>query len=162
MLCSLPSLSLSSRSVVSDSATPWTEARQAPLSVGFCRHGDWKGLPFPPPDAVLYIPIIYLFYKWNFVLFNSPYPFAYSPPPGSATPIYCMFLQGHLFLSPHSETTCACLSLTYSLSTCLHAPPVLWQMAILCLLIPQFSVLRVTGSLTCSQLFLSLKRDYLF
>ena len=89
MLCSLPSLSLSSRSVVSDSATPWTEARQAPLSVGFCRQGDWKGLPFPPPDAVLYIPIIYLFYKWNFVLFNSPYPFAYSPPPGSATPIYC-------------------------------------------------------------------------
>ena len=30
-------------------ATPWTVARQAPLSVGFSRPGYWSGLPFPPP-----------------------------------------------------------------------------------------------------------------
>ena len=37
-----------SRSVVSDSATPWTVARQAPLSMGFSRQECWSGLPFPP------------------------------------------------------------------------------------------------------------------
>ena len=37
-------------SVVSDSfATPWTAARQAPLSMGFSRQEDWSELPFPSP-----------------------------------------------------------------------------------------------------------------
>ena len=35
--------------VVSDSVTPWTVARQAPLSMGFSRQGHWRGLPFPLP-----------------------------------------------------------------------------------------------------------------
>ena len=35
-----------SRSVVSDSATPWTVAYQAPLSMGFSRQEYWSGLPF--------------------------------------------------------------------------------------------------------------------
>ena len=35
--------------VVSDSATPWTVARQAPLSVGFSRREYWSGLPCTPP-----------------------------------------------------------------------------------------------------------------
>ena len=30
-------------------ATPWTVARQAPLSVGFSRQEYWRGLPCPPP-----------------------------------------------------------------------------------------------------------------
>ena len=29
--------------------TPWTAARQPPLSMGFSRQEDWSGLPFPPP-----------------------------------------------------------------------------------------------------------------
>ena len=29
--------------------TPWTTAREAPLSVGFSRQETWSGLPFPPP-----------------------------------------------------------------------------------------------------------------
>ena len=29
-------------------ATPWTEAHQAPLSMGFFRQEYWSGLPFPP------------------------------------------------------------------------------------------------------------------
>ena len=29
--------------------TPWTVARQAPLSMGFPRQKYWSGLPFPPP-----------------------------------------------------------------------------------------------------------------
>ena len=34
---------------MSDSATPWTIAHQAPLSMGFSRHEYWSGLPCPPP-----------------------------------------------------------------------------------------------------------------
>ena len=35
------------------SATPWTVAHQAPLSVGFSRQEDWSGLPFPSPGDLL-------------------------------------------------------------------------------------------------------------
>ena len=37
-----------SSSVVSDSVTAWTVARQAPLSMGFSRQEYWSGLPCPP------------------------------------------------------------------------------------------------------------------
>ena len=30
-------------------ATPKTAAHQAPLSLGFSRHENWSGLPFPSP-----------------------------------------------------------------------------------------------------------------
>ena len=30
-------------------ATPWTVARQVPLSMGFSRQEYWSGLPFPSP-----------------------------------------------------------------------------------------------------------------
>ena len=36
-------------SVMSDSETPWTVARQAPLPMGFPRQEYWSGLPFPSP-----------------------------------------------------------------------------------------------------------------
>ena len=38
-----------SHSVVSEFATPWTVAHQAPLSKGFSRQEYWSGLPFPSP-----------------------------------------------------------------------------------------------------------------
>ena len=38
-----------SHSVVSDSATPWTVAHQAPLSMEFSRQEFWSGLSCPPP-----------------------------------------------------------------------------------------------------------------
>ena len=38
-----------SRSVVSDSVTPWTVACQAPPSMGFSRQEYWCGFPFPSP-----------------------------------------------------------------------------------------------------------------
>ena len=31
-------------------ATPWTVARQAPLSMGFSRQEYWSALPFPSPE----------------------------------------------------------------------------------------------------------------
>ena len=36
-------------SAVPDFTTPWTVARQAPLSMGLSRQGYWRGLPCPPP-----------------------------------------------------------------------------------------------------------------
>ena len=33
--------------VMSGSATPWTIARQTPLSMGFLRQEHWSALPFP-------------------------------------------------------------------------------------------------------------------
>ena len=38
-----------SHSVVSNSATPWNAAHQAPLSMGCSRQEYWSGLPFPSP-----------------------------------------------------------------------------------------------------------------
>ena len=40
-------------SVVFDSETLWTVARQAPLSRGSSRQEYWSGLPFPPPGDLL-------------------------------------------------------------------------------------------------------------
>ena len=39
-----------SRSVMSDSVTPWTVARQVPPSMGFSRQEYWSGLLCPPPE----------------------------------------------------------------------------------------------------------------
>ena len=46
--CLHPSL-LSRFSCVRIFATPWTAARQAPLSMEFSRKEYWSGLPCPPP-----------------------------------------------------------------------------------------------------------------
>ena len=39
-------------STVSDSATPWTVACQAPLSMGFSGQEFWSGLPCPPSGGL--------------------------------------------------------------------------------------------------------------
>ena len=41
-----------SRSVVSDSVTPWTAACQAPLPMGFSRPEHWSGVPCPAPGGL--------------------------------------------------------------------------------------------------------------
>ena len=41
-----------SRSVVSNSATPWTVAHQASLSMEFSRKEYWSGLPVPSPEEL--------------------------------------------------------------------------------------------------------------
>ena len=38
-----------SRSVMSNSVTPWTVTHQGPLSMEFSRQEYWSGLPFPSP-----------------------------------------------------------------------------------------------------------------
>ena len=41
---------VSGHSAESDPVTPWTVARQAPLSKDFFRQECWSGLPFPSPE----------------------------------------------------------------------------------------------------------------
>ena len=39
-------------------ATPWTEAYQAPLSMGFSRREYWSGVPLPSPVGLSYMAFI--------------------------------------------------------------------------------------------------------
>ena len=48
-LCVCVHMCMESLSLVQLFVTPWTVARQAPLSMGFSRQEHWNGLPFPPP-----------------------------------------------------------------------------------------------------------------
>ena len=38
---------------MTDSATPWTAAHQAPPSMGFSRQEYWSGVPLPSPTVAL-------------------------------------------------------------------------------------------------------------
>ena len=40
------------------SATPWTAAFQAPLSIGFSRQEYWSGVPLPSPWSLCYLLVI--------------------------------------------------------------------------------------------------------
>ena len=62
-----------SHSVMSDSATPWTAAHQAPPSMGFSKQEYWSGLPLPSPtfnikleqiQQLFYILFMSQFFKW--------------------------------------------------------------------------------------------------
>ena len=48
----MDSLCAQSLSHVQLSATPWTVANQAHLSMGFSRQEYWTGLPCPPPGVL--------------------------------------------------------------------------------------------------------------
>ena len=54
LLCARPrvTLCMPSCSVMSDSATLWTVAYQAPLSMGFSKQEYWSGLPSPPQGYI--------------------------------------------------------------------------------------------------------------
>ena len=65
-----------SHSVVSDSATPWTVAHQAPLSKEFSRQEYWSGLPFPSPPGVSSIACLFIDVSSHLVL-SLPQPTTY-------------------------------------------------------------------------------------
>ena len=75
-----------SHSVVSDSATPWTVAHEAPLSMEFSRQEYWSGLSFPSPEYLLNSGIkprspalladsLSLNHHWTGEIDSSPNPF---------------------------------------------------------------------------------------
>ena len=61
-----------SHSVLSNSATPWTAAQQAPLSIGVSRQEYWSMLPFPSPGS--YVSIELLFFAAPFIWSNLTLP----------------------------------------------------------------------------------------
>ena len=58
---------------VSNLATPWTAAYQAPLSMGFSRQQYWSGVPLPSPTTLFTRPncLTALILIYIFVLLNS-------------------------------------------------------------------------------------------
>ena len=56
-----------SLSHVRPSATPWTAAYQAPLSMGFARQEYWSGLPLPSPLITSKVLITFCFGKYIFL-----------------------------------------------------------------------------------------------
>ena len=64
------------------SATPWTTACQAPLSMGFSRQEYWNGLPFPSPVMKYEVSEVNEVKLPSHVrLFATPWPVAYQAPP---------------------------------------------------------------------------------
>ena len=114
LLCQIPPLStfpsallllllLSHFSRVRLRAAPWTEAHQAPLSLGFSRQEHWSGLPFPSP--------MHESEKWKWsrwVLSNSLRPHGLRPTrllspwdfPGKSTGVGCQCLLCPSALQP--------------------------------------------------------------
>ena len=65
-----------SRSVMSDSVTPWTAAYQAPPSTGFSRQEYWSGVPLPSPKGIAnitYKTLDFFFYFFFFLPCHVPY-----------------------------------------------------------------------------------------
>ena len=92
---------MKSLSCVRPSATPWTAAHQAPLSIGFSRQEHWSGLPFPSPvrESV----------KWSRSVVSDPQlPHGLQPTrlfrpwdfPGKSTGVDC-----HCLLQPQATAT---------------------------------------------------------
>ena len=69
---------LSHFSCVRLSATPWTMASQAPLSMGFSRQEHWSGLPFP--SSVIKYEVSEVKSLSPFRLFATPWTAAYQAP----------------------------------------------------------------------------------
>ena len=67
-MCSVPCVN---PSVVSDSATLQTVARQAPLSMEFSRQEYWSGLPFPSPVVCLTMVSTCILYSVAMLTFFS-------------------------------------------------------------------------------------------
>ena len=73
---------LSHTSCVQLSATPWTMARQVPLSIGFSRQEYWSGLPFPSPVRKYEVSEASELKSLSRVrLFVTPWTVAYQAPP---------------------------------------------------------------------------------
>ena len=94
------------RSVMSDSATPWTVARQAPLPTGFSRQEHWRGLPCPPPGD---LPpprdrtcISYVSYRGRWVLSHQAH---LGSPRVSSQTAFCMSAPRHAITDSGPDTS---------------------------------------------------------
>ena len=93
-----------SHSVVSDSATLRTVARQAPLSMGFSRQEQWSGLPCLPPG-------IFPTQRSNLGLPHCrwiPYHLSHQGSPGILEWVACTFPRGSS--RPRNRTRVCCIA----------------------------------------------------
>ena len=81
---------------MSNLATPWIVARQAPLSTGLFSKEYWNGLPCPPPGD-LPDPVIELMSPVSPALAGG---FFTSEPPGKLLIVYGSFCATRAELSP--------------------------------------------------------------
>ena len=89
-----------SRSVVSDLATPWTAAHQAPLSMGFSRQEYWSGVPLPSP--ILSATVTY------FLIVRNLYPFILYVPCYMMRPLYWTNLNPVMGTPTPVPNSCMC------------------------------------------------------
>ena len=79
-------------------ATPWTEAYQAPPSMGFSRQEYWSGLPFSSPGDIPDPGIRPLAILWNST-FKWVNLLSFSPLPLASLLFLAIFLSAFLFFS---------------------------------------------------------------
>ena len=77
-----------SRSVMSDSATPWTVACQAPLPMGLSGQEYWSGLPFPSPE-IWFLYVVFILTSYQIHDFESFLPFHKLPFHSGLFPLLC-------------------------------------------------------------------------
>ena len=106
-------MKVKSLSRVQPSATPWTAALQAPLSVGFSRQEYWSGVPLPS-----LIEAYYYYYYVASVVSDSVRPHRWQPTrlprpwdsPGKNTEVGCHFLLQCMKVKSESEVAQSCVT----------------------------------------------------
>ena len=97
------------------SVTPWTMARQAPLSMGFSRQENWSGLPFPSPmrkyevSEVKSLSRVRLSATPRTVAYQAPRPWNF---PGNSTGVGCHFLLQCMKAKSENEVAQSCPTLS--------------------------------------------------
>ena len=93
------------------SATPWTMASQAPLSMGFSRKEYWSGLPFPSPVIKYEVSEVKSLSRVQ--LFATPWTAAYQAPPSMGFSRQRVLEWVAISFSKWSITFKNCKSLSY-------------------------------------------------
>ena len=109
--------------------TPWTVARQAPLSMGFPRQEYWSELPIPSPGDLKELLLLLLLSRFSRVrLCATPQMAAHqaSRPwdsPGKNTGVGCHFLLQCMKVKSEREVAQLCLTLATPWTAAYQAPP---------------------------------------
>ena len=86
---------------MSDSATPWTIARQAPQSMGLSRQEHWSGLPFPPPGDLPNLGIEPCLLLWQ----ADSLPLSHQVSPGASTTLKLMPIKRTSLITERAHRT---------------------------------------------------------
>ena len=111
------SLLVCAYSVVSNSETPWTVVRQAPLSMGFSRQEYWSGLPFPYPGDLSNpgIERVCPAFAGNHICLTT-----FTVNYYQITPVVLRLIKQDLILEKHHKIYCTFISLSSPQRHCLQ------------------------------------------